>query len=441
MLRKIFFVTVYGSSLILAFVHPIYGLVGYIFEWYNHPPLFWWGRQFPDLRYSLIIALVTLIAYVFRQDRLKKIKTEHFTVIYWLVALLILQFLVTQLTAVDYDHSMEQFIEFFKFTILYFLIAKIPRIPRHYKLIIWVFLLGAFDFGRIATQDGSNRNVVVEAPNAGDENAIAAHVLTAIPFLIFYFFNGKRWEKILAIISLPFIVNLIILANSRGAMVGLLAVVVVGFFLAKAKQRFQFIIGLILAIIMFIQLSPPEFVERQMTIKTYKQDSSAEGRLVAWSLAWQMMKDHPFGIGGGGFIVLNTIYKPEWKEDNQGRGHDVHNTFLLCGVEWGFLGLFLFLGFLIHTFMILFRIRRDAYRCRDPNPYLTESTALMLALIGILVAGFFINRLYGEIIYWLSALVIALRNIQYNEIQEMVEEEETVPANLEVPGIAQPVTR
>ena len=439
MLRKTFFVTVYGASLILAFVHPVYGLMGYIFEWYNHPPLFWWGKHFPDLRYSLIIAVVTLIAYILRQDRLQKIKTEHFTVIYWMGALLVLQFIVTQLAAVDYDHSMEQFIEFFKFTILYFLIAKIPRIPRHYKLLIWVFLLGAFDFGRIATQDGSNRNVVVEAPNAGDENAIAAHVLTAIPFLIFYFFNGKRWEKIISLIALPFIVNLIILANSRGATVGLLAVVVIGFFLAKAKQRAQFILGLVIAIILFIQLSPPEFVERQMTIKSYEQDSSARGRLEAWKLAWQMMQDHPFGIGGGGFIVLNTVYKPEWKEDNQGRGHDVHNTFLLCGVEWGFLGLFLFLGFLIHTFMILFRIRRDAYRCRDPNPYLTESTALILALIGILTAGFFINRLYGEIIYWLSGFVVALRNIQYNEIQELAEEEESEGETVEISEFAHPV--
>ncbi len=86
------------------------------------------------------------------------------------------------------------------------------------------------------------------------------------------------------------------------------------------------------------------------------------------------------------------------------------------------------MGFLLHTMKIIFQIKRDAKYTTDPTFYETEGTALMLAMVGILVAGMFINRPYAEVIYWLSAFAVALRNIQYDEIA-VLEEQTELDAN------------
>lgn len=59
------FLVVYAGGLILAFRWPILGLCTYIWAFYNHPPAQYWADEVPELRWSLIAAVVTLVAYTF----------------------------------------------------------------------------------------------------------------------------------------------------------------------------------------------------------------------------------------------------------------------------------------------------------------------------------------------------------------------------------------
>lgn len=422
MLRQIFFIVTYVASLIGTFVNPVFGVMGYIFEWGHHPPLFWWGSDWPDLRWSLLISVVLLVSFAFRYGSLKKLITEKFTIWYWLLGWWIVMIYVSKFFAVDDVASWDKVSLLPKLALLYFLIAKTPRIPKHYKWIIWMFLFVAFDFGQIATFEGKNRMLKVSGPGAGDENAVSSHVLTAIPFLILYFFEGKKWEKFAAVISLPFILNLIILGNSRGAMLAVAAMIITGIFVSRGKVRRYFIVGLVVGSAMFLYLTNDQFWERQESISSYQKDGSASGRLKAWAAAFEMLKDYPLGAGGGGFDELNVDYVPEFAARNHGKGQTVHNTFLLVLTEWGVPGFIFFMGFIIHSLIIMLRIRKDAIYTRDPGFYATEGTALFLGMVGILAAGFFINRPYAEVIYWLSAFAIALRDIQFNEIMEVQDE-------------------
>jgi hypothetical protein len=58
------FLLVYFTGLVLAFWMPMAGLCAYLWAFYNHPGTRWWGADLPDLRWSLIAAAVTLVAYV-----------------------------------------------------------------------------------------------------------------------------------------------------------------------------------------------------------------------------------------------------------------------------------------------------------------------------------------------------------------------------------------
>jgi len=56
---------VFFGGLLLAFaVHPRYGLYTYLAVFYLHPPSRWWGDMLPDIRWSLVAAVVALIALV-----------------------------------------------------------------------------------------------------------------------------------------------------------------------------------------------------------------------------------------------------------------------------------------------------------------------------------------------------------------------------------------
>lgn len=62
-LTAIAFLGAYVLGLLSSFVvHPRWGLITYIAVFYLHPPLRWWGAGLPDMRWSLLAAVVTLIS-------------------------------------------------------------------------------------------------------------------------------------------------------------------------------------------------------------------------------------------------------------------------------------------------------------------------------------------------------------------------------------------
>jgi len=87
--------TAYVAAIIFAFVHPIYGVYGYFLDYYGHPPMRWWGKALPELRWSLIIALVTLAAFLIRKYSLPELRVKSHPQSKWLVLLILTTFLVT----------------------------------------------------------------------------------------------------------------------------------------------------------------------------------------------------------------------------------------------------------------------------------------------------------------------------------------------------------
>ena len=61
------FVCVFFLCVGLAFVRdPRYGLFAYLWAFYNDPSVRWWGSPIQDFRWSLIAALVTIMAIMLR---------------------------------------------------------------------------------------------------------------------------------------------------------------------------------------------------------------------------------------------------------------------------------------------------------------------------------------------------------------------------------------
>jgi putative inorganic carbon (hco3(-)) transporter len=410
----------YGTSAIMAFVNPAYGLFGYFLDYYGHPPLRWWGKGLADLRWSLTISLVTLVALLINQNKLPKLRSLAHPQTKWLLMFVVTTFIVTPTMAVVMDASSKAVVELTKIAVLYFLIIHTIRSKEHFGYLIIIQIVGVFWWGWDAFQRPNlivgGRLEGVGGADSNSSNGAAAHLLAIMPFIGVVFLTGKLWEKAISLLAAPFVLNAFVLCNSRGAFLGLLVTGLYALVMTKGRLRARIFAALSLGAILFYNLMDPKFIERQSTIQNY-EDSSATSRIELWKGALNLIKDYPLGVGAGGYEVLSPIYAAEVVEEF-GNERTVHNTYLLAASEWGIPGLVFFLAFLIGTFRELHRLRRVSPTTPEQTTLHLQSLAIELGLIGFLTAGIFSNGLYSEAVYWLSAFTAVLRNLYFNECQE-----------------------
>jgi O-antigen ligase len=226
----------------------------------------------------------------------------------------------------------------------------------------------------------------------------------------------------MVVVGGAFIVNVFILCNSRGATLGLLVMVCAAILLAGKGRRAKLLGVGMAGIIAVLLLADGRFIERQQTT-TNATDGASEGRLEAWRAGIEVMRDYPLGGGGRAFHILSPRYIPGIVEEHRGEERAVHNTYLQLGTEWGVQGLILWSGFIGSTFLLL---RRCCRQSRDNPWFFYRFFAIELALIGTLTAGIFTSRLYGESVYWMCALAVALHRIHATAVAEE-DASETVP--------------
>ena len=64
-----YLVLYFGGMMMALFGRPLIGLYTYVFTFYMYAPGRWWGAALPDLRWSLLAAVVTLFALVISKKR------------------------------------------------------------------------------------------------------------------------------------------------------------------------------------------------------------------------------------------------------------------------------------------------------------------------------------------------------------------------------------
>jgi probable O-glycosylation ligase (exosortase A-associated) len=412
-LTALAWISAFIAGTLLSIFHPIYGLFTYFMTYYAHPPLRWWGKQLPDYRWSLIVAAITLIAFLIRRNDFPKLIVKSHPQTKWLVLFVLNALMVSTMAFWGEENS--KIVEFIiKCTFLYFIIIQTVRTPEHFRYLMIIHILGVFDWGWNAYLDPHREGGRLRGfggPDSLNDNETAAHLLAIMPFMGSVFLTGKRWEKLLCIVVLPFIFNLFILTNSRGGFVALLLTGVVSLLITGGAMRWKTILAMLMAAFVFYNLMDENFIKRQQTIETYEEDNAAIQRLESWKAAFRLIRDHPLGTGGGGFEALSPVYIPDIVAEHEGELRNVHNTFLLVASEWGVQGFILFMGFILSTIRGLLKIRREAPQTPAGERLRLNSIALILSLVGMLSAGFFINRLHAESVYWLAAFAAVLRNI------------------------------
>jgi probable O-glycosylation ligase (exosortase A-associated) len=152
----------------------------------------------------------------------------------------------------------------------------------------------------------------------------------------------------------------------------------------------------------------PEGWERRMqTIETYERDSSAMGRINAWTMAYRLAKDHPLG---GGFEVTTEEmfrrYAPVPADI-----HAAHSIYFEVLGEHGFGGLAIFLLFWWATWRTAGSVTRNAARHEATQWAVDLSKMLQVSLLGYFVGGAFLSLAYFDLPYDVMIVAVVCRRI------------------------------
>lgn len=414
----IFWLVTYVSGLLASFVQPVFGVYTYLFEYYLRPPLHWWGKGYlPLLRWNFIAAAVASAAFILRRGSLKDIGKASATPGALLVALAGVM-MVVQLFAVNRELSWLSITEYLKLILFHGLIVGNLRSVAAFDGFIAMHMLGAGWWGFEAWRNPRREAGRLANVGSGDtwsDNFAAAHLLTVIPFIVVYLLLHKdKRLKAIAGVTAPFVINVFILCNSRGATVGLLAGAMVAVLIARSGHRIRMLAAGAALAAGFFALADPEFIARQQTTTRYEEDGSAQQRFATWQGGLRLLAERPLGTGGKGYEELSPVYVPEVVEA-MGEKRAPHNTFVLVASEWGIQGLFLYLSFQASLFYLARQVRK---RATSGDIWYYRAVALEVSMVAMLVSSMFSDRLYGEAPYWIAGLVVALHRLQTHELAQ-----------------------
>ena len=431
------FAAAFFAGLALAFIRrPIYGLYTYVAVFYLHPPSRWWGEFLPDLRWSLLAAIVTMIAAWKLKDKPSRPPWYTTTPAKLLIVFTVF-FWIQNLWALAPEEHMEASILFTKYIVLFYLIYRLVETPDDIRDFLMVHVLGCFYLGWLAFNiDSAGRLEGVGGPGIGEANAFAMQMGTAAVAAGILIMSEKGWYRWVALFAAPFILNGVVLAGSRGAFLSIIFAGMVIWYLKPREYRKLFYVFAFLGLLVFIRVTNDEFWERMGTMtaavdRPEEMDNSAASRFAIVEAQWRMAQSYPHGAGHRGTAMLSPDYlDPIYlTEDPNNPGapqrRASHNTFMTALVEQGVLGMIIFVwGWLWFWRCVLAQRKRSIKEKWSPRDAV-QLASIAAAGILVFVAGQFVDYLKAEVQLWLYAL-LAARAAMPNETPAAVAE--PVPA-------------
>ncbi len=252
-----------------------------------------------------------------------------------------------------------------------------------------------------------------------DENDLCLFIVCLLPLTLFVFVQEQKklfrlFWLLVVLISLATIVT----TFSRGGFIGMIVMGGVYWWFNKRK-----ILILFCAIILGCGMLyfGGDIYQKEMSTVTDTSDNTANERLLTWKAAMKMFLDHPFGVGGNNF----PRHFPEYQTEELARnmwGRAAHSLWFTLIPETGVIGIVLYLSIIFQNFKDIFFIRQFhwAEHQEEKKFFDAISLSLLAALFGFYAAGTFISVLYYPMFWYLTALVVCMRNVHSGVSAEML---------------------
>jgi len=399
---------------------PVYAAGFYLYTFFLIPDYWWWGKAagLAGYRWSFMSGWFTFFLVLFHNARRgRTVFVTGSPVDLLAVGILLNATLVHLFLAPSWAVSLGPYSLLAKFVLLYFLIrASLWERQDIYRLCA-ILVLGAGYIGYEVTindrghiQKGRLEGVGV--PGATGANELGNLLVTVLPLIGTCVIHGPLALRLFALAAAPLVLNVILLVNSRGTFLGLIAAAIVFLPACPPRARRFAAAGLCAGLLALVfLLRDPHIVERFLTTfaPAEERDSSAQERLVLWRAGIAMVLDHPLGSGGYAFKrVRGKDYMPDvglWYTVRS-----VHNGYINEACEWGIQGLALKVGFLLYAAAAAWRTSRRVSLAGHVRDGLVGA-AVVSGLVGFMVSTTFGDYLDAEWAYWCAAIAIGYSEV------------------------------
>lgn len=307
-----------------------------------------------------------------------------------------------------------------KIMVMVFAIAWLSQNSRAFKTSLLCMVSSGILVGLVTLYNKINAIGLVEGTRVtigrdigsmlGDPNDLALVLLFPASFALALIFTPKTgwFSKTLGCLAILIIIAAIIATQSRGGLLGIVAVMgVYGY--RKIQNKILFISLSLTTLLILLVVAG---VSERASGGAHEAgiDESAMGRLHAWKAAIAMAIHHPLsGVGINNFISNYFSYSDFW----DGRNHAVHSTWFGVLAETGFLGFLIFITMII----VLMRSAYGAVKTLDCHtsapslydPYASAMAQSVLAgLVGFSVSGTFLTMGFTWPVYILLSFIVAI---------------------------------
>ena len=425
-IRTLLFVAIFLFCCGGALFVPLFGLLGYTAHYIIGPEGQWWAAPLRplDIHYSLTLAVVSAVGIACNLGKLRygsALLSFHEKMFLLFIALLWVLREISEPT-IAYTVVDHPALKITKVAIFCLMLTHVVTDVKNVRFLLWTlvvstFLLGleayaaprsAFAYGRLETIGGVDFR---------EANFLPAFIVGVLPLMGVLFLDSRWLGKLVALAAGVFSVNAVVLARSRGAVVGIALGVIAAALLAPKQYRLKIFAGLLAAALGGLYLSDPGFLARVDTLSrdADERDRSAESRVELWHVGLSMLQDQPLGIGPGNFSQVAGKY------DIRYQNRDAHNTYVRCFAELGIEGFLLFIGLIVHSIVVLKRTMRKAWSLppEHRNQILLPSYGVAVGLFMMLGCGLTVTLLYMEALWWFLMIPVCLERAADNLIADL----------------------
>ncbi len=401
-----------------CFLRPWFGLLAFTWLAYNRTHDLAWGFA-KALPISQLIAVFTLLGWILWEFAPLNMKDRRMKAMVMLLAMIGLSILCNTLRL---DAQLDRYTDLVKIILIALLTATfVTNRDRLRQILLCITFALAF----YGVKNGlwfllGRETLTGPGGMLSDNNDFALAMAMTMP-LLYYLSKTVDEAKYAWLVKVGMLgafaltAIAVVATGSRGGFLAL-ATVLSAIVLKSRIKVVAVAVGVAVAIVGFLTL-PTEYKERLSTISfsIEEMDSSAQGRILSWLVAANMIRQEPiFGIGYENMVYdyhryLDADFIPSGLsiEDARKDGRVAHNSYLQIWAESGSIAYLLYIFMVMSTVFLLRRLARQSRGGRQDwvVPY---CKALEVALWGFISGAIFLNRAHFDLVYQIVAIAAAI---------------------------------
>ena len=250
-----------------------------------------------------------------------------------------------------------------------------------------------------------------------DANDLGMFMACALPLADWLLRNGRHAAaRAVAAVAIVLFMLAIVKSGSRGAFLGVIAVVAYGLFAYRSVSVSRRVAVAAALGVVLIAAAGRSYWQSMHTLLDPTSDynwvgNEEGGRMSVWRRGLGYMAGHPLtGVGIGAFPIAEGTLSPLASRQAYGVGlkwSAAHNSFVQAGAELGVVGLAAFVGMIAAGVAASRRSVAGARRHGDASSA-ALADALGASLTGYAVSGFFLSQAYAPFLYAQLGLVLGL---------------------------------